>query len=192
MNNWKKRIAHCLKKKKRHLEFTAIVYWVAGISKSDISFSVCKASTKFKQAAVADVLYVNKIMKNVNNSKSEIEFPKLNVNNTKLQLFTDVSFYNSPNGTSQVGQIILIDDHSNTWPFYRSSSKIKGVVRSTMSLSKGCDVAMYMNELVSELLFHDEKLLNTCIHWQQTLENWLQVDVTAMRELIEWNEINIT
>ena len=61
-----------------------------------------------------------------------------------------------------------------------------------MSLSKGCDVAMYMNELVSELLFHDEKLLNTCIHWQQTLENWLQVDVTAMRELIEWNEINIT
>ena len=87
------------------------MYWVAGISKSDISFSVCKASTKFKQAAVADVLYVNKIMKNVNNSKSEIEFPKLNVNNTKLQLFTDVSFYNSPNGTSQVGQIILINDH---------------------------------------------------------------------------------
>ena len=37
--------------------------WVAGISRPDISFSVCEASTKFKQATVADVLYANKITK---------------------------------------------------------------------------------------------------------------------------------
>ena len=30
--------------------------WVAGISRPDRSFSDCKASTKFKQATVADIL----------------------------------------------------------------------------------------------------------------------------------------
>ena len=30
--------------------------WVAGISRPDRSFSGCKASTKFKQATVADIL----------------------------------------------------------------------------------------------------------------------------------------
>ena len=66
--------------------------WVAGISRPDISFSVCEASTKFKQATVADVLYVNKIIKNVKNSTNEIRFPQLNLNNIKLQLFTDACF----------------------------------------------------------------------------------------------------
>ena len=35
---------------------------VTGISRPDISSSVCEASTKFKQGAVADVIYVNKII----------------------------------------------------------------------------------------------------------------------------------
>ena len=30
-----------------------------------------------------------------------------------------------------------------------------------MSLSEGCDVALYISKLVSELLFHDGKQLNT-------------------------------
>ena len=42
--------------------------WVAVISRPDINFSVCGASTKFKQATLADVLYVNKIIKNIKKS----------------------------------------------------------------------------------------------------------------------------
>ena len=37
--------------------------WVAGISRPETSCSFCEASTKFKQATVADILYVNKILK---------------------------------------------------------------------------------------------------------------------------------
>ena len=144
--------------------------WVAEISRPDISFSVCEASTKFKQATVADVLYVNKIIKNLKNSKNAINFPQLNLNNIKLQLFTDAIFNNLPNGGSQAGQIIfLTDDKSNTCPLYWNSSKIKRVVRSTiaaetLSLLEGCDVAMYVNRLVSELLFHDGTVKHHCIH----------------------------
>ena len=61
--------------------------------------------------------------------------------------------------------IFLTDDRSNTCPLYWNSSKIKRVVRSTipvetLSLSEGCDEAMCINKLVSELLFHDGKQLN--------------------------------
>ena len=55
--------------------------WVAGISRPDISFSICEASTKFKQTTVAHVIYFKKIIKNIRNSKNEIRFPKLNLNN---------------------------------------------------------------------------------------------------------------
>ena len=93
--------------------------------KARYKFSVCEASTKFKQATVADVLYVNKIKK-TKNSKNAINLPQLNLNNIKLQLFTDANFNNLPNGGSQAGQIIfLTDDKSNTCPLYWNASKIK-------------------------------------------------------------------
>ena len=57
--------------------------WVARISRPDLSFSVGEASTKFKQATVADTLYGNKIMKNIKNSKNGIKFPQLNLDNIK-------------------------------------------------------------------------------------------------------------
>ena len=50
-------------------------------------------------------------------------------------------------------------------PNLLNSSKIKRVVRSTtavetLSFSEECDAAMYINKLVSELLFNDGKQLN--------------------------------
>ena len=154
MKDWKKRIAYCLMKKERHMD----------VLQEKIQHEL---SAKFKQATVADVLYVNKIIKNVNNSKNPINFSQLNLSNIKLELFTDASFNNLSNGGSQAGQIFfLTDDKSKTSPLYWNSSKIKWVVRSTIavetsSLSEGCDVGMYINKLVSELLCHDGKQLNT-------------------------------
>ena len=139
-----------------------------------ISFSVCEASTKFKQATVAHALYVNKVIKNAKNSKNAINFRQLNLSNIKLQLFTYASFNNLRNGGSQAGQItFLTDDKSSTCPLYWNSFKIRRVVKltitvETVSLSEGCDVTMYISKLVSEL-FHDGKQLNIityCIHWQ--------------------------
>ena len=50
---------------------------------------------------------------------------------------------------------------------------------------------MYINKLVLELLLHDGKQL-TVDTLKQTLEKWLLVDVSATREMVERNEINIT
>ena len=99
--------------------------WVAGISRSDISFSVCEASTKFKNVTVADI-YVNKIIRNVKSTKNCIKFPRLDLKTLQLKLFTDASFNNFPNRGSQGGQIIfIIEGNSNSCPLYWNSSKIK-------------------------------------------------------------------
>ena len=71
-------------KEKTYRSAAGQLNWVAGISRPDISFSVCEANTKFTQGAVADILYVHKIIKNVKKSKNEIRFPQLNLNNIKL------------------------------------------------------------------------------------------------------------
>ena len=73
-----------------------------------------------------------------------------------------------------------------------------------MPLSKGCDVAVYINKLVSELLFHDGKQLNLTAYTdnqslydaahtlKQTLAKRLLVDISAIREMVEKAEINVT
>ena len=87
--------------------------WVAVISKPDISFSVCKASTKFKNATVADAYYIKKIIRKVRSTKNCIKFPCLSLKMLQLKLFTDASFNNLPNGGSQGGQIIFITNGYN-------------------------------------------------------------------------------
>ena len=97
--------------------------WVAGISRPGISFAVCESSTKFIHATVADKIYVNMIIRKFKSSHCFIQFPQLDLNTVKLQLFTDASFNNLPNGGSQAGQIIfLIDSKNHTCAPYWNSS----------------------------------------------------------------------
>ena len=84
----------------------------------------------------------------------------------------------------------------------QKSSKIITAVE-TLSLSEGYDVGVYINKLVSEL-FHDGKELNIiaytdnqslhdAVHTlQKTQEKQLLADISAVREIFERNEINIT
>ena len=140
--------------------------WVAGYSRPDISFAVCESGTKFTHATVAGIIHDNKIIRKVKSSRSFIQSPKLDLNTVKLQLFTDASFNNLPNGGGQAGQIIFLTDSKNrTCPLYWNSSKIKRVVRSTIAvetlcLSDGCDVAIYINRLVSEIVQVDGSRLD--------------------------------
>ena len=53
--------------------------WAADISRPDISFSICEASTKLKNVTIADVYYVNKIIRNVKSTKNCIKFPRLDL-----------------------------------------------------------------------------------------------------------------
>lgn len=113
------------------------------------------------------MLHLNKIINNVKYRNYDIKFPQLSMEDLKLQLLTDASFNNLPNGRSQAGKILfLINNKKNTCPLYWNSSKIKRVVCSTIAtetlpLSDACDLPIYINKLLSEISEH-EKTTQTC------------------------------
>ena len=90
-----------------------------------------------------------------------------------------------------------------------NSSKIKRVACSTiaaetLSLVNGCDVAIYINNLLPELLqtepnclsitaYTDNQSLYDAVHsMKQTLQKRLLVNISAIREMVERNEIIVT
>ena len=101
---------------------------------------------------------------------------------------------------------------------YWNSSKIKKVICSTtaaeiLSLVDGCDVARYINNLLSELLhtnisnlistepitslsitvYTDKQSLYDAVHSpKQTLEKRLLIDISSIWEMVERNEITVT
>ena len=74
----------------------------------------------------------------------------------------------------------------------------------TLPLAEGRDAAIYINKLVSGLLFPDGKQLNIIAYTdneslydaahtlKQTLEKRLLVDISSIREMVERNKINVT
>ena len=72
--------------------------WFAGISRPYNSFSMCKASTKFKNVTIKEVPYVNTIINNVESTNYGIKCPNLSMDDLKLQLLTKPKFNNLPNG----------------------------------------------------------------------------------------------
>ena len=68
---------------------------------------------------VADICYVNKIIRNVKSTKNCIKFPHLDLKALQLKLFTDASFNNLLHGGSQGAQIIFLNDgNNNLCPLY--------------------------------------------------------------------------
>ena len=62
--------------KRLHRSAVSQLNWVAGISRPYVSFSVCEASAKFKNATIKDVPYGNKIINNVKITNYSITFPQ--------------------------------------------------------------------------------------------------------------------
>ena len=127
--------------------------WLAGITRPDISYDVCKTSTKVKDATISDVLNVNKIVKKVKNELWEIHFPCLDPRCFHIRCYSDASFNNLPNGGSQGGHIVFLCDSSNRCcPLTWTSATLKRVVRSTLavetlSLVDSSETTIYLSKL---------------------------------------------
>lgn len=78
-------------------------------------------------------------------------------NKVVLTFHTDASFNSLPNGGSQGGQLIFLnDDEGNCCPIAWNSSRIKRVVRSTLaaethSLADGYGTASYLRQLLPKI-----------------------------------------
>ena len=182
--------------------------WLAGISRPDLSFDVCQLSTQVTQATIRDLVQANKVIKRAKEDHGKILYPSLNLNKVRIIAFADASFDNLPHGGSQGGSVIFLSDSKLAAPLQWSSNKIKRVVRSTiaaeaLALSNACDSSTYLTSLVAEQLLSKSNLPVECVTDNRSLfdnihsckpvtEQGLRLDIAAIREKKDKNEISVT
>ena len=185
--------------------------WLSGISRPEISYDVCEASTNLKNANVDSLLKMNKIIRNVKNDSSYIKVPRFSdLKDLQLCVYADASFANLPEGKSQGGHIIfIVDSHGNSCPISWHSTKIKRVVKSTLaaetlSLVEGVDNAILLSKLLAEVIYNkpnsclpvecrtDNKSLFQAAYTTTTLsDKRLRVEMSIVREMVERKEMKL-
>ena len=181
------------------------------MTRPEISFFVSETSTPVKDATVSALIAANKIVKLIQNTITYICIPTLDIESLNTKLYSDASFNNLPNGDSQGHFIILLGDkYNNIASIAWSSIKLKHVARSTIAaerlgLSDGCDASYFVTSLTKEMIFMEqhndiniEALTNNpslyeTLHTTKTiLDKCLQVEIAALREMCEKNELEIS
>ena len=181
--------------------------WISGMTRPEVSFHVCEISTHIKSATISDVVAINKVIKFTKSTPSYITFPKMHKSSLQIQLFSDASFNNLPDGGSQGGHIAFLkDEHHKMTPISWSSTRIKRIARSTLAaetlaLTAGCDSAFFLSQLLAEIrgkqtdihaLTDNKSLCDTVDTTKQILDRRLRVEVSALREMCNKQEIKLS
>ena len=182
--------------------------WLAGMTRPEISFAVSYGSSHIQSATIADIKNINKVIKFVKSTPSYIRLSPLNLKNIHLKVFTDASFNNLHNGSSQGGHVVFIcDEVDNSVPIAWNSNKLKRVVRSTLAaetlaLTDGADTAFSISKLTQEILSIETNITSTCYTDSNSLydttgtthavsDRRLRVEISALREMISKKEIDV-
>jgi len=130
---------------------------------------------------------------------------KLDRTSLRVVLFTDASFGNTSDLSSQTGFVIaLVDGNDNANIIHYGSKKCRRVTRSVMAaeilaLVTGFDHAFIVKHAILELLdisvpidaFIDSRTTFNCVAKNaSTIEKRLQIDVAALRESYTRKELN--
>ena len=153
----------------------------------------------------------NKVVKFIQNRTTYIRIHTIDMESLNIKLYSDATFNNLLNGSSQGGFIILLSNkYNNVAPIAWSSIKLKRVARSTiaaetLALSDGCDTSFFVASLTKEMIFmkqyndinieafSDNRLLYETLHTTKPiLEKHLRVEIAALREMHEKNELLIS
>ena len=175
------------------------------MSRPKISYHLCETSTRVKNTTATDAHTINKVIKHIKNSPSHITIPKSDLNSLEIQLYSDASFNNLPDGGSQGGHVVfLCHQYQNLVPIAWSSTTIKHVTQSTLvaetlSLVDSCDTAYFIANPVSDLIqvqkipiyaFTNNQSLHDSINTTKaTTDRCLRVEISALREMYDKNEI---
>ena len=181
--------------------------WACGITRPEIGFEVCHASTKSKEPTTLDVHRLNKVVKQIKDNKNVITFPALDKTKARIEVYTDASFNNLPKNGSQGGHVVFLGDGNRSCPIAWNSSRIQRVVRSTLAaetlaLADGYSSARRLQKILGRIFPSVEKNTITAITDNKSLcestntthnltDKELTIDMSYIRERIDRNELTL-
>jgi hypothetical protein len=128
---------------------------------------------------------------------------KLNKESLQLLVFTDASFANNKDLSSQIGYILVLADGTNANILHWSSTKCKRVTRSVLAselyaMAHGFDMGASVKSTIDKVLgidlplvlCTDSKSLYEClVKLGTTQEKRLMIDIMCLRQAYERREI---
>jgi hypothetical protein len=175
--------------------------------------SVCQPEAAYDLSTAAQAIDVtedevntlNKRLKwQIENAARGIRFAKLAQNSLQLLVFTDASFANNKDFSSQIGYVLALADATGTANIVHwSSTKCKRVTRSVLAselyaMAHGFDIGASIKSTIDKTLgidlplavCTDSKSLYDClVKLGTTAEKRLMIDVMCLRQAYERREI---
>lgn len=179
--------------------------YLATVSQPEAAFDLSFAAQKLEPQSQDITLLNKRIQWQIDNPDRGLRFVKLDKNTLKLVIFTDSSFANNNDFTSQIGYVIVLaDEAGNANILHWSSVKCKRVTRSVLAselyaMSAGFDMAVSIKATLEAILSlklpltvcTDSKSLYEClVKLGTTKEKRLMIDVMCLRQAYEQREIH--
>ena len=181
--------------------------WIAGHTRPDIAYDTCELSVAFNKAKVEDLLKLNKLVERVTSDGFKLAFPRLkSLKDCTIECYTDASFANLPDGSSQGAYIILLMDClGQRCPILWQSRKLRRVVKSTiaaetMALIEGAEAAVYIAQILSCVTSHtklkvfcyvdNKSLVDSLNSIKRVDDKRLRIDLAVIENMVISGEIS--
>ena len=177
--------------------------WLSSQTRPDLAFDVCDLSCSIKGSNMSHLLRAIKVVKKAQSERVSIKFPVLDLSCCSVVIYSDASYGNLPDGSSQGGFMIFLCDEKCacaliTW----SLTKIRRIVRSTLAaeclaLQDAADTGILISSLFSELLNSESQPMNIICKTDSkglykalystkcVQDKRLRVDMARLRQMIE-------
>ena len=185
------------------------INWITNQTRPDIAFDNCFVANSIKNATIADLLHVNKVIRKARSQKVFLKYPSsLDLSSCQMISFCDASFANLPDRGSQGGNITFIVDQRGIYcPIAWQSKRIKRVVNSTLAAEcleavNSAEICILLRSTLETFLccpknsikitiISDNKSLVDAAHTTTSVEGKrLQIEISILREMIQKGDIN--
>lgn len=183
----------------------AKLQYVGVMTRPDICSQIQLLSNGNSDPTDEDIKRLNKTVKWCKKTSDiGLNYVPLDLESTKLVLFTDASFANARNHKSQLGFIVaMVDDKMNTNIVHFGSTRCQRVTRSVMAAEIHALLYGFDNAIIVQNLLHDvtgtlysidglvdsKTLFNVVAKDGKTLEKRLQIDVHSIRESLNVGDL---
>ena len=180
--------------------------WVSTNTRPDVSYELSTLCNVGQHATVSDLLQINKLVRRMKQETGCIKYPNLrDPMKWRLIVFSDSSFANLPDYSSQGGHIVFIISEGKVAPLAWQSKKLQRVTKSTLSsetlsVIEAVDAAVLLQKQITEIfggkppviVYTDFKSLYQTVHTSKILsDKSLRVSVSYLREYVNKGEITM-